>query len=127
MTSLVPFYLKSAYKDEPVFQNARVVYSVYDSGFDGVLSENFAEKARINGSIADELLKPFENADSASLYAGASEYADGIIVGSEALDEKVEKYLGSLDNKPLLKYSNGDSSIAEEYKEFYESLEASAS
>src|SRR6056300_932507 len=33
MTSLIPLYLKTLYKDEPVFSNAKIVYSVYENDF----------------------------------------------------------------------------------------------
>ena len=33
MTSLIPVYLKTLYKDEPVFKNAKVVYSIFENEF----------------------------------------------------------------------------------------------
>lgn len=125
MTSLVPFYLKTVYRDEPVFQNARTVYSVYENGFEGVLSEDFTTKAKITSDIEDDLLKPFAQADNTSLYTAGSEYADGVIVGCDSLDKKVSDFLSSLNDKPLLEYKNGDTPIAEEYMGFYESLDSS--
>ena len=34
MTSLVPFYLRTVYKDEPLFRNARMTYSTYQNDAD---------------------------------------------------------------------------------------------
>lgn len=33
MTALAPLYIKKAYKDEPSFRDAKVVFSVYEDDF----------------------------------------------------------------------------------------------
>ena len=48
MTSLIPLYIKTLYKDEPVFKNAKVVYSVFNDDFKESLGDNFAQKASLN-------------------------------------------------------------------------------
>src|ERR1700710_123942 len=48
MTSLIPLYMKTLYKDEPVFRNAKVVYSVFENQFDATLGKDFARKASLN-------------------------------------------------------------------------------
>ena len=48
-------YLKKAYNDDPIFANSKVVYSVYDNGFEGSLNENYATKAQFEGAVADDL------------------------------------------------------------------------
>jgi len=45
MTSLVPFYLKTAYKTEPLFQQSKVVYSIYGEEVGKDFSKDFLEKA----------------------------------------------------------------------------------
>ena len=45
MTSLIPLYLKTSYKDEPLFENAKVVTSVYNDCFEGSLDANFSKKS----------------------------------------------------------------------------------
>ncbi|MBW7936669.1 MAG: glycogen/starch synthase, partial [Flavobacteriales bacterium] len=45
MSGLAAVYLKTAYKDDPVFSNARVVLSLYNSdNFESTLCDNFASK-----------------------------------------------------------------------------------
>jgi starch synthase len=39
MASLFPLYLKTYYKDEPVFENSKIVTSVYDKSFDESLNK----------------------------------------------------------------------------------------
>src|SRR5688500_16797856 len=42
MTSLIPYYLKTQYKDDPVFRNTKVIYSVYENDFVESLSKEFS-------------------------------------------------------------------------------------
>lgn len=44
LTSLIPMYLKTVYKDEPVLQNAKIVYSIYKNAFEDKLSKTFLIK-----------------------------------------------------------------------------------
>ncbi len=45
MTSLIPFYLRTVYKTEPLFANSKIIYSVYgDAIFDKHGTKRFFEK-----------------------------------------------------------------------------------
>lgn len=49
MTALAPLYIKKAYKDEPSFRDAKVVFSVYEDDFKNTLSDDFAAKLMLKG------------------------------------------------------------------------------
>lgn len=119
MTSLIPLYLQTIYKEEPVFQNAKVVYSVYGTEFGETLGEDFSRKASLN-HITDEVMEPFENADCNSMYIGAITHADAIVKCSDELDPNVAKHLENTDDKPVMEHKGEN--IAEEYSSFYETL-----
>ncbi len=80
MTSLLPAYLKNHYKTEPIFQNARFVYSSYDQNI--ALSEEskaaFENKAVAN-QMNDEVIKAFASENGLDLVQGAIAFADGVI------------------------------------------------
>ena len=59
MTSLIPLYLKTIYREEPVFKKAKVVYTVFDNQFEESLGKDFARKASLN-HIDDEHLEPLD-------------------------------------------------------------------
>ena len=44
MTALAPLYIKKAYKDEPSFRDAKVVFSLYDNDFKEPFHPDFASK-----------------------------------------------------------------------------------
>jgi starch synthase len=121
MTSLIPFYLKTAYKNEPLFANSKVVYSVYgEPVFDKDGPTRFFEKANINGLDASEL-EVFRDGDGVNMNRGACQYSDAIIIGSETLDLSVD-YLSDAQEKPVLPFMDSNSDYLPTYLDFYQSL-----
>jgi starch synthase len=45
-TSLMPLYLKVALKDNPMFSDTKVIYSIYDDEFPGMLDSNMSQKLK---------------------------------------------------------------------------------
>ncbi len=86
-SSLIPLYLKKVYKDEPVFNNAKVIYSAYENQFDGELSDTFSKKAIIDDAITPEDLAIFNHGDSKSLNLGGIHYADQAFLSEEIEEE----------------------------------------
>ena len=119
MTSLVPFYLKTAYSKEPIFQNSKVVYSLYDQSLGSTFANTFTEKASIN-NLDPEDLTAYQNGKGIDLHTGAVTYADAVIRGSEALDNKIETLLDGLE-KPVLDFKSEEEYLPA-YLEFYNSL-----
>ena len=122
MTSLIPMYLKTAYSNEPIFQRAKVIYSVYsESQEDNFDKEDFFLKAGIN-SIAASDIKAYEKANGVSLHEGAMAYSDGVLMGSADVAPHVQQKLDGLD-KPVLSY-NREGEFFAEYMDFYNALMA---
>lgn len=123
MTSLIPLYLKKAYKDDPIFRNAKLLYSIYESPFDKNLEDRFLEKASINNLHEDDL-KAYMNDGRLDLHHGALTYADGSILGSPDLkeDEELMAYLNSLDQPVYIPESDELDEIMDGYIEFYKEL-----
>ncbi len=119
MTSLVPFYLKTAYNKEPIFQNSKVVYSLYDQSLGNSFPKSFIDKASIN-NLDPEDLSAYQNESGMALHKGATTYADAVIRGSEALEASNEDLLDNLE-KPVLEFKSEEEYLPA-YLEFYISL-----
>ncbi|NND88488.1 MAG: starch synthase, partial [Flavobacteriaceae bacterium] len=119
MTGLVPFYLKTAYSKEPIFQNSKVIYSLYDQSLGSSFNDSFVEKASIN-NLDPEDLSAYKDGDNINLHTGAATYADAVIRGSEALDAANEDLLEGLE-KPYLEFKSEEEYLPA-YLEFYNSL-----
>ncbi|MEN0005420.1 MAG: glycogen/starch synthase [Bacteroidota bacterium] len=116
MTSLIPLYLKKAYKTEPLFQQSKVIYSAYKNEIDAIGStEAFVDKAKIK-NLENGDLKPFQSGEGLGLHEGAVAYADGVILGSNELDTSVHAAIEDF-SKPVLAYE--EETAFSSYVEFY--------
>ncbi len=118
MTSLIPLFLKTAYKKEAVFADTKIIYSAYPSPLQGNIESNFYSKALIK-NVNEEDLKVFADSSVASLHTGAVHYADGVIVGAEGLPTSVLDVIHASD-KPHLDYAAEQD--LEAYINFYQML-----
>ena len=120
MTSLIPFYLRTVYKDDPIFNNAKVLYSVYNNTLESSFDKRFFNKASINNLEPDDL-KNFANGKGGiKLHKGAAAYADAIIHGSENLDSAIAQDIDAV-TVPVLEYKDEDSYLPA-YIDFYKDL-----
>ena len=118
MTSLVPLYLKTAYKDEPIFKNSKVIYSVYDNSLEKTFDDGFLAKASINNLQPDDL-KAYQNGSGVTLHKGAAKFADAVIQGSESVADAISKLIDESE-KPVLKHEGEE--YLESYFDFYSTL-----
>ena len=125
MTSLVPLYLKTAYKKEPVFGYSKVIYTAQANQFKEKLNPNFTKKALISGDIKEKDLEPFKEGSNLALTIGGGKSADVVIMGSEKLDKKVADELKPSRYKKIVKYEaewkEDVSSLLDLYKSLTES------
>jgi len=117
MTSLVPAYLKTAYKNEPIFEKANVIYSMYDNSLSSNFTDDFIEKASIN-NLEEGDLAEYNIGDKITLHKGAAKFADVLIKGGE-VSEELEKVYDSFEGTKIV-HEEGD--YAPSYQELYSSL-----
>jgi starch synthase len=120
MTSLIPMYLKTTYKDDPVFGNAKVVYTVYNNEFPEKLNSTFATQLKISDDITTKHVDFFKEGDNASLLIGGTEFADALIVNDEVLNDKVQKHVKKT-KKPTLNMNLGTGTV-QELNEFFHNV-----
>ncbi|MDX2001549.1 MAG: glycogen/starch synthase [Chitinophagales bacterium] len=117
MTSLIPYYLKTMHKDDMVFNNTKVIYSVYENSFNNKLADTFVNRAL--HTVED--FAPFSNADNTSLNLGAAAYADAVIQASDNIADPVKALLAK-NGKPVLGYIKEEDEYLRDYQLFYERL-----
>jgi starch synthase len=121
MTSLIPMYLKTTYKDDPIFTNTKVVYSVFKNEFKDKLKNDFTTKLAISEDISKKHLEYFKGGDNSSLLIAGSEFADGLVVG-EALDEKVSSFVKKTKGKQVLKMNGKEENSLTMLNNFYQNI-----
>ncbi|WP_432710212.1 glycogen/starch synthase [Pedobacter sp.] len=103
MTALVPAYIKTSYKNDPTFKNAKVVYSIYENCFSETLNPDLHKKAVMNAMTAEDT-KAFENPHCNTMHIGAITYSDAVVFAAEKIDADVLKFVKD-SNKPTLAYN----------------------
>lgn len=116
-TNLVPLYIKTVYKDDPLFEDTRIVYSVYDDEFPGQLNKDFGKKS-IFDSVTKNDVENLKNPTFATITKAAIDLSDGVIQASEKINPDVEKYIKKT-GKQFLNYKSADEYI-DAYDEFYD-------
>src|SRR6476661_2438483 len=92
MSSLVPVYLKTTYKNDPTFKNSKVVYSVYEDEFTETMNTELARKAVMN-DMTEANTEAFKPATATALNIGAITYSDAVVFGAETINDEVLKFV----------------------------------
>ncbi len=122
ITQILPLYLKKAYKDDPIFANSKVVLSLYDD-MPEKFNEDFQRLVKF-GDVKDSDTQLLADPTGINLAKTAAQYSDGIILGSENINESLVEYCEGL-SKPVLKYDAGsyeDGTYVDAYNSFYDNL-----
>ena len=119
ITSLIPLYLKKTFMDDPLYNNSKIIYSVYDDEFDSPLRKNFKQKLQMDG-IQEEDLKILDQPSFENLTRLALDMSDAAIIGSAEINKSVQKYIKSV-KKPVLDYKAEEDYI-DAYSDFYDEI-----
>lgn len=112
MTSLIPAYIKTSYKNDPIFQNSKVVYSMYQNDTMTV-TDGFIEIASINNMDSKEL-DAFQNGPEINLHSGAIKFADAVIAVNLSREEET--------TKPTINHDMDDEGLMPTYLDFYDKI-----
>ncbi len=118
-TSLMPMYLKVALKENPMFSDTKVVYSVYNDDFPGQLNANMASKMK-SKDLAGKPLEKYMDPTFVNVSKAAIDFSDGVIFGDETVNPEIAQYVKD-NKKPLLEYQSMDTYI-EAYNNFYDEV-----
>ncbi len=118
ISSLVPLYIKSAYREEPSFRESKVVFSLYNCDFKSPLDESLVKKLLckdMDASLVEEVKTPITYEELTKL---AIRYSDGIVLNSPDIPEALVSYAKEL-GKEVLPYQSGEEYVSA-CNEFYE-------
>ncbi len=123
-TALAPLYIKKGYKDDPCLKNAKVIYSVYDESFEKPFRGNFPEKLRFDtiGNKEIEKVKKRGQMDFVNLTKLAIDHSDGVIQGSEKINDEIAKHIKEQEI-PFLDYNPDFEKSAAEIGEFCDKID----
>jgi starch synthase len=123
LTSLIPVFIRTVYKDNPLFQDVRVITSVYNDNFPEKFSPQFLKKIKITG-IPRDFLTHFKGAAGYdTIVKTAIDFSDATVIGHPNITPSLKKYLKKYEY-PTLMHPETDEYLeyVDEYNHFYEEL-----
>jgi starch synthase len=120
MTGLIPFYLKSAYKKEPVFGNSRIIFTIGQNTFKEKLAADFVKKAIIHNTIKEKDMEAFKDSNNTAMFRGGASFADAITFGDGDIEKKLLDEFSKVRGKKVIPY-NRESDLTD-YLQLYTDL-----
>jgi starch synthase len=93
LTSLIPLYLKTTFKKDPILKKAKVVFNLYNNSFAERFGEDFPQKAKMIG-IDSQLLATLASAGLKELLKVGSQYADAVVKSEDLPNADWNSLLG---------------------------------
>ena len=118
-TSLVPMYIKKLYSEDPLFENTKVIYSVFNNGYKGKLSDSIINKLLFE-NLSEADLSGLKNLNINTLNKFAISYADAVVQASEKINKTVLNNIEE-SGKPFLEFP-GEEEYENNYLNFYENF-----
>ena len=120
MTGLIPMYIKTAYKKEPVFSHSKIVYTITENTFTEKLEADFLKLIAINEHVTAKEQEVYKDLNNVAMFKGGATYADAITFGAENIDKKLVEEFSKIKGKKILKY-NAESDLTD-YLQLYSDL-----
>jgi len=120
MSALIPLYLKTVYKKEPVFSHSKIIYTIGQNTFTESLGADFIKKANLNGALKDKDLEVFREATNTAMFRGGATYADAITFGADNVEKVLLDEFSKVKGKKVLPF-NAESDLTD-YLQLYNDL-----
>jgi len=122
MTGLIPLYLKTVYKNDPMFKDAKSIFTVYNTQFDHKFdAADLLEKVKMT-DIGEDMLGALGSADFNSFVKIGAEYADSVTKAGEEVSTKINGLFSDLPKDKINVISSADENYTESYYELYNEL-----
>jgi starch synthase len=120
VTGLIPMYIKTAYKKEPVFSNCKVIYTIGQNTYKEKMGSEFSKVATINSNIKEKDIEIYNEGSNTAMFKGGAHFADAITFGAEKVEKKLSEEFSKVRGKKVLKY-NAESDLTD-YLQLYSDL-----
>ena len=120
MSTVIPFYVKTAYHEEPSFANTKVITSLFDCQPNIAFEQKFKQSIVFREATSDLMEKYGENFDYMEMGKLAIDYSDAIVKTSDRVSKELINY--ATQQKKLILNHPAEDKISEEYNNFYEQL-----
>ncbi|MDL2315115.1 glycogen/starch synthase [Bacteroidales bacterium OttesenSCG-928-C19] len=121
-TGMLPFYLKRAYKDDPLYTDTKVVITLFADEFQEELADTVAKKLKLDGGTPKDVKLYQEPLSYVNYMKAAISYSAGVVLGDENVNPELIEF-AKKNKKPILEYSsNGILENLDKMNAFYDSI-----
>jgi len=123
LSALIPVFVRTVYKDNPLFQDVRIITSIYNDYFSERFSSHFLKKLKITG-IPRNCLTHFKGAAGYdTVLKTALDFSDAAVVAHPNITPSLKKYLKKYEY-PTIRHPETEDyfEYVDEYNHFYEEL-----
>ena len=121
MTSLIPLYIKTTYKNDPLFMNTKTVFTIYDNEFSYKFKGDLLEKVKML-DIEDDMLENLKSLDYNGFISLGMEYSDAVIKSKEELGKGLEKLFKEIPQSTKVDTIEKSENFTDSYLELYNEL-----
>ncbi len=101
--ALLPFYVKrTEYKNNPFFNDSKIVLSLFNDEFQGSLVETFLKKLKMEGGTAKDW-KLYKEPTYLNVMKAAILYSDAVVVAEEGVNSELIEFAVA-NKKPVVEY-----------------------
>lgn len=97
MASLLPVYLKHYYKDEGIFEDTKIITSIYATDFEGMLDAELITKLAYD-NLPEAAISKYKEPVFTNLMKATIDHSDAIIIASEGVSADLTKYIETSKN-----------------------------
>jgi starch synthase len=121
MTSLIPLYVKTTYKNDPIFKESKTVFSVYDNNFSHQFGDDLIEKVRMI-DIDDSMLHPLKSANYEGFIKLGAQFSDAVIHANQKTTDSFKKLMAEITGERRVDTIIKDEHLEESYFNLYNEL-----
>jgi starch synthase len=122
MTSLIPMYLKTTYKNDPMFKDTKTVFSIYnENAFQHKFDNTLLYKVKML-DIEDEMLTNLLSADYHGFIKIGIEYADAVIKTDEKVSDSLNTLFSEFESNKKIDLIEKDDKFLDSYYNLYNEL-----
>ncbi len=120
MAALVPLYLKTTYKNDPIFKNTKSIFTIYNNVFEHTFTKDMFPKVKML-DISDENLANLRSADFLGFIKIGCQYADLVVRANPTISDDLNNAINETSENQIESYID-DENATENFFNLYNEL-----
>lgn len=121
MSSLIPMYLKTTYKKDPIFQNSKVIFAVYNHFSNHKFDDSLLGKVKMFDTD-ESMLTSLKTIDLEGFIKTGMEYADAVVKAEDEYSDTLNKLFAEYENKMKVDTVEAKENLVESHFNLYNEL-----